>query len=128
MDPQRLQILVATADDSVMDDLRGALREAAVGAELLHTEQAVPDTPGEVRADFLFVDVDMGADAAREILAGQESEPVPVVALASEEDAAIRLFQDTSGWTPHYTASGVDEGFQPLCFGPAYVAAGVPRG
>jgi len=35
---------------------------------------------------------------------------------------AIRLFQDPSGWTPHYTQSGVDRGFQPLCFGPAYIA------
>jgi 1,2-dihydroxy-3-keto-5-methylthiopentene dioxygenase len=33
---------------------------------------------------------------------------------------AIRLFQDPAGWTPHYTQSGVDRGFQPLCFGPAY--------
>ena len=33
---------------------------------------------------------------------------------------AIRWFQDTSGWTPHYTDSGVDKGYQPLCFGPAY--------
>jgi 1,2-dihydroxy-3-keto-5-methylthiopentene dioxygenase len=33
---------------------------------------------------------------------------------------AIRLFQDVSGWTPHYTHSGVDRGFQPLCFGPQY--------
>ena len=33
---------------------------------------------------------------------------------------AIRLFQDTSGWTPHYTHSGNDKGFQPVCFGPAY--------
>lgn len=33
---------------------------------------------------------------------------------------AIRWFQDTTGWTPHYTGSGVDQGFQPLCFGPAY--------
>jgi 1,2-dihydroxy-3-keto-5-methylthiopentene dioxygenase len=33
---------------------------------------------------------------------------------------AIRLFQDPSGWTPHYTQTGVDRGFQPLCFGPAY--------
>ena len=33
---------------------------------------------------------------------------------------AIRLFQDASGWTPHYTRSGVDARFQPLCFGPAY--------
>ena len=33
---------------------------------------------------------------------------------------AIRLFQDKSGWTPHYTESGVDAQFQPLCFGPSY--------
>jgi 1,2-dihydroxy-3-keto-5-methylthiopentene dioxygenase len=39
---------------------------------------------------------------------------------------AIRLFQDVSGWTPHYTDSGVDKGFQPLCFGPAYVSAAPP--
>src|SRR5579862_10046832 len=37
---------------------------------------------------------------------------------------AIRLFQDMSGWTPHYTASGVDQGFQPLCLGPAYFPPG----
>ena len=35
---------------------------------------------------------------------------------------AIRLFQDPSGWTPHYTQSGVDKDFQPVCFGPAYFA------
>jgi 1,2-dihydroxy-3-keto-5-methylthiopentene dioxygenase len=34
---------------------------------------------------------------------------------------AIRLFQDPSGWTPHYTDTGIDKGFQPVCFGPAYV-------
>jgi 1,2-dihydroxy-3-keto-5-methylthiopentene dioxygenase len=34
---------------------------------------------------------------------------------------AIRLFQDPSGWTPHYTASGVDRDFQPVCFGPSYI-------
>ena len=34
---------------------------------------------------------------------------------------AIRWFQDTTGWTPHYTGSGIDQGFQPLCFGPAYL-------
>ena len=33
---------------------------------------------------------------------------------------AIRLFQDPSGWTPHYTGTGVDRAFQPVCFGPAY--------
>lgn len=37
---------------------------------------------------------------------------------------AIRLFQDPSGWTPHYTGSGVDAGYQPLCFGPRYVPPG----
>jgi 1,2-dihydroxy-3-keto-5-methylthiopentene dioxygenase len=34
---------------------------------------------------------------------------------------AIRLFQDMAGWTPHYTSSGVDAKFQPLCFGPSYI-------
>lgn len=32
---------------------------------------------------------------------------------------AIRLFQATSGWTPHYTESQVDEGIIPVCFGVA---------
>ena len=42
---------------------------------------------------------------------------------------AIRLFQDVSGWTPHYTDSGVDAGFQPICFGPSYVpGAAISRG
>ena len=36
---------------------------------------------------------------------------------------AIRLFQDPSGWTPHYTGSGADRQFQPVCFGPAYFPA-----
>jgi 1,2-dihydroxy-3-keto-5-methylthiopentene dioxygenase len=39
---------------------------------------------------------------------------------------AIRLFQDPSGWTPHYTGSGVDRNFQPVCFGPAYFPRLVP--
>jgi 1,2-dihydroxy-3-keto-5-methylthiopentene dioxygenase len=39
---------------------------------------------------------------------------------------AIRLFQDKSGWTPHYTQSGVDKDFQPVCFGPAYFPAARP--
>jgi 1,2-dihydroxy-3-keto-5-methylthiopentene dioxygenase len=34
---------------------------------------------------------------------------------------AIRLFQDMAGWTPHYSESGTDTQFQPLCFGPSYV-------
>ena len=36
---------------------------------------------------------------------------------------AIRLFQDPSGWTPHYTDSRAEAGFQPLCFGPRYIPA-----
>jgi 1,2-dihydroxy-3-keto-5-methylthiopentene dioxygenase len=39
---------------------------------------------------------------------------------------AIRWFQDMTGWTPHYTGSGVDRGYQPLCFGPAYIGPRVP--
>jgi len=33
---------------------------------------------------------------------------------------AIRLFQDPAGWTPHYTDSGVDRNYQPVCLGPSY--------
>jgi 1,2-dihydroxy-3-keto-5-methylthiopentene dioxygenase len=36
---------------------------------------------------------------------------------------AIRLFKDAAGWTPNYTASGKDEHYQPLCFGPADLPA-----
>jgi 1,2-dihydroxy-3-keto-5-methylthiopentene dioxygenase len=41
---------------------------------------------------------------------------------------AIRWFQDTSGWTPQYTESGVDAGYQPLCFGPAYLGTRAAHG
>jgi len=37
----------------------------------------------------------------------------------------IRWFQDATGWTPQYTGSGIDAGYQPLCFGPAYLGARV---
>lgn len=36
---------------------------------------------------------------------------------------AIRLFQDMSGWTPYYTESGVDSGYEPVCFGVSYIPA-----
>ncbi len=43
--------------------------------------------------------------------------------LCTERDIrAIRLFQDMAGWTPHYTESGEDSRYQPLCFGLSYVA------
>jgi 1,2-dihydroxy-3-keto-5-methylthiopentene dioxygenase len=34
---------------------------------------------------------------------------------------AIRLFEDPAGWTPYYTDSKVDAGYQPMCFGPSYI-------
>jgi 1,2-dihydroxy-3-keto-5-methylthiopentene dioxygenase len=34
---------------------------------------------------------------------------------------AIRLFQDVSGWTPHYTDSAVDRNYEPVCWGPRYI-------
>ena len=36
---------------------------------------------------------------------------------------AIRLFREKSGWAPLYVGSGVHEKYQPICFGPQYVAA-----
>lgn len=38
---------------------------------------------------------------------------------------AIRWFQATSGWSPLYTNSGLENGYQPLCFGPAYLGTRV---
>lgn len=35
---------------------------------------------------------------------------------------AIRLFQDTAGWTPRYTESHVDENFLPVCFGATHLS------
>ncbi|MFY9532314.1 MAG: cupin domain-containing protein [Candidatus Acidiferrales bacterium] len=34
---------------------------------------------------------------------------------------AIRLFQNPTGWTPHYTHSEVDRDYEPVCFGPSYI-------
>jgi 1,2-dihydroxy-3-keto-5-methylthiopentene dioxygenase len=33
----------------------------------------------------------------------------------------IRFFQDPGGWTPHYTGTGAEQGFEPVCFGPAFI-------
>jgi 1,2-dihydroxy-3-keto-5-methylthiopentene dioxygenase len=34
---------------------------------------------------------------------------------------AIRLFQDPSGWTPHYTESGAERQHEPVCLGPVFL-------
>jgi 1,2-dihydroxy-3-keto-5-methylthiopentene dioxygenase len=34
---------------------------------------------------------------------------------------AIRLFQNASGWTPHYTHSEIDRKYEPVCWGPWYI-------
>lgn len=33
----------------------------------------------------------------------------------------IRLFEDMSGWTPHYMDQPVHTGYSPLCMGPSYL-------
>lgn len=42
---------------------------------------------------------------------------------SDREIRCIRLFQDPAGWTPHYTGSGVDRQYEPVCFGPNYISA-----
>jgi len=42
---------------------------------------------------------------------------------ADQRIRAIRLFKDPAGWTPHYTESGVDGNFQPICFGVSYLSS-----
>jgi 1,2-dihydroxy-3-keto-5-methylthiopentene dioxygenase len=34
---------------------------------------------------------------------------------------AIRLFQNSSGWTPIYTNSKIDKRYEPVCLGPTYL-------
>ena len=34
----------------------------------------------------------------------------------------IRLFEDTSGWTPHYVDNPVHENYTPVCMGPTYLS------
>lgn len=34
---------------------------------------------------------------------------------------AIRLFKDMSGWVPHYSDSGRELDYQPMCFGRTYI-------
>ena len=40
----------------------------------------------------------------------------------------IRLFEDMSGWTPHYQEDAVHEQYQPLCMGPQYIHGSVGEG
>ncbi|MFQ5663875.1 MAG: acireductone dioxygenase [Terriglobia bacterium] len=39
---------------------------------------------------------------------------------ADRQIRAIRLFQDAAGWVPHYTDSGIDRNYQPVCLGSSY--------
>ncbi len=41
---------------------------------------------------------------------------------------AIRLFQDQSGWTPHYLEDGVHGRYEPLCLGPSYLSGSAGAG
>lgn len=34
---------------------------------------------------------------------------------------AIRMFQDKTGWTPHYTEENAAAGYAPLCWGPTHL-------
>lgn len=40
---------------------------------------------------------------------------------AEREIRAIRLFKDPAGWTPNYTESGAETGYQPVCLGPTHI-------
>jgi 1,2-dihydroxy-3-keto-5-methylthiopentene dioxygenase len=39
---------------------------------------------------------------------------------------AIRLFQDKSGWTPHYVDGGLHSRYTPVCWGPSYLPPAAP--
>jgi len=39
---------------------------------------------------------------------------------------AIRLFQDPTGWTPHYSGSETEKGYMPVCFGLSFIPSQLP--
>jgi len=107
-----------------------------------------PDTPGlEVMLAKFNIEHWHDEDEVRYIIAGRglfhiHAQARPVIAIEVGEGdlirvprgtrhwfdlcgdrriRAIRLFQDPSGWTPHYTSSGVDKNYDPVCLGPAYI-------
>jgi 1,2-dihydroxy-3-keto-5-methylthiopentene dioxygenase len=41
---------------------------------------------------------------------------------------AIRLFQDKAGWTPQYQEGGVHSRYEPVCWGPQYLAGTATSG
>lgn len=41
---------------------------------------------------------------------------------ADRRITAIRLFENAAGWTPHYTNSGTERDFLPVCFGVTHFA------
>jgi 1,2-dihydroxy-3-keto-5-methylthiopentene dioxygenase len=45
---------------------------------------------------------------------------------ADRQIRAIRLFQNSAGWTPNYTGSGADQRYEPVCLGPAYLPPRIP--
>ncbi len=107
-----------------------------------------PDTPGlDAMLSRFNIEHRHDEDEVRYIIAGRglfhiHSPQGPVVAIEVEAGdlirvprgtlhwfdlcgdrriRAIRLFQDKSGWTPHYTGSGVDRNYEPVCWGPRYI-------
>lgn len=43
------------------------------------------------------------------------------------EIRCIRLFEDMTGWTPHYIDQGVHENYSPVCWGPSFVDSAPPE-
>jgi 1,2-dihydroxy-3-keto-5-methylthiopentene dioxygenase len=112
-----------------------------------------PDTPGlDTMLAKFNIEHRHDEDEVRYIIAGRglfhiHPENAPVVAIEVEAGdlirvpkgtlhwfdlcgdrriRAIRLFQDSTGWTPHYTSSGVDRGYEPVCLGSRYIPPQLP--
>jgi len=107
-----------------------------------------PDTPGlDAMLSRFNIEHRHDEDEVRYILAGRglfhiHPQQGPVVAIEVEAGdlirvprgtlhwfdlcgerriRAIRLFQDKSGWTPHYSSSGAERNYEPVCWGPRYI-------
>src|SRR5712692_1783169 len=134
---------ILSAYSTQIEELKG--RGGYVTADVIDVN---PDTPGlDAMLSKFNIEHTHDEDEVRYIIPGRglfhiHPQQEPVVALEVEAGdlirvprgtlhwfdlcgdrriRAIRLFQDKSGWTPHYTSSGVERNYEPVCWGPSYI-------
>lgn len=149
--PVQAEAAASATADEILEAYAGLIRRLKAEGGYLTADviDVHPETPGlEVMLAKFNIEHWHGEDEVRFIVAGRglfHIHPThrPVIAIEVEAGdlirvprgtrhwfdlcgekriRAIRLFQDVSGWTPHYTHSAVDRQYEPVCFGPHYIS------